>query len=111
VVRKTLRTFVETSSLDVGVEPSPLTGKKQEVPNSRASSRVKAWKPIKSRKEMVMGRDVGFQKVVGMTLQTLVGKFSYRALAQRDMGNWMELTWLLILGLSAEILHTPAWLD
>jgi hypothetical protein len=66
--------------------------------------REKAWKVKKTKRRMVMGVDVGLEESCNLSLCALVGRLSYRSLCKQPITDWMQSSWVLLLGYSPELL-------
>ena len=53
--------------------------------------------------KMVLGRDLGLEHVVGMSLATLVGKFNYNSMNKYGIEAWVEATWNPMFGYCSEV--------
>ena len=64
----------------------------------KLGGKSKKWKPRKEEDKMVLGRGVGWEGVVGLSLRALVGKFSYKAMNYTDIEAWASAVWAPIIG-------------
>ena len=54
---------------------------------------------------MVLGDDLGLDKVVNLSLTTLVGRLSYRSRCSTSLIDWVNMHWIPILGYEPEVLY------
>jgi hypothetical protein len=69
--------------------------------------RVKVWKANKSKRRMVMGEDIGLEESCNLSLCALVGRLSYRSMCKLPISDWMQSTWVPLLGYLPELLTLP----
>jgi len=67
-------------------------------PSRRRLSALKVWLPKQTRKKMVLGDDLGLEEVTNLSLNALVGRFSYRRHCTNPLYNWVKNHWFPILG-------------
>lgn len=55
--------------------------------------KTRRWNLKEEGRMMVLGRYLGLEHVVGLSLMGLVGKFSYKAMNRSDIVEWVESSW------------------
>jgi hypothetical protein len=68
---------------------------------------VRPWKPKKVRRRLVIGMDVGLEETCQLSLCALVGRFAYKSQSILSFSEWMQKTWLPIIGYASEHLTLP----
>jgi hypothetical protein len=70
-----------------------------------ATSRAgwKAWKKKKGKLKVTLGRNIGMEAAGCFFVRGLVGRFGYGALGARDIHEWVEDSWLPVLGYSSKV--------
>jgi hypothetical protein len=58
----------------------------------------------KTKRRMVMGVDVGLEESCNLSLCALVGRLSYRSLCNHPITDWMQSSWVPLLGYSPDLL-------
>jgi hypothetical protein len=66
--------------------------------------REKVWKVKKTKRRMVMGVDVGLEESCNLSLCALVGRLSYRSLCNHPIIDWMQISWVPLLGYYPDLL-------
>jgi hypothetical protein len=65
---------------------------------------LKAWKPNRLKRKMVLGGDIGLEESCNLALCALVGHLSYRTLCRQSLPDWVSSTWAPMLGYTPEVL-------
>jgi hypothetical protein len=68
---------------------------------------VRAWKPKKSRRRLVIGMDVGLAETCRLSLCALVGRIANKTRSAITLGEWMKKAWVPIIGYSPEFSLLP----
>jgi hypothetical protein len=77
------------------------------VKDSLHKKSVRAWKPKKVCRRLVIGMDVGLEETCQLSLCALVGRFAYKTRSNLSFSEWMQVTWLPLIGYVPEYLTLP----
>lgn len=84
---------------------SPPVHRVPSAPHRVASNSRKVWKSNKHYRRLVLGDGVGLEDLVKMSLNALVGRFSYKSMSPQPLEDWIKSHWSPILGYCPEILY------
>jgi hypothetical protein len=56
------------------------------------------------KRHFIMGMDVGLEESCKLSLCALVGRFVYKARRNLPFNEWMQITWVPLIGYSPELL-------
>jgi hypothetical protein len=65
------------------------------------------WKPKKVKRRLIMCMDVGLEESCKLSLCALVGRFAYKARSNLPFNEWMQITWVPLIGYSPKLLTLP----
>jgi hypothetical protein len=68
---------------------------------------MRAWKPKKSRRRLVIGMDVSLVETCRLSLCALVGRIANKTRSAITLGEWMKKAWVPIIGYSPEFSLLP----
>jgi hypothetical protein len=86
------------------VPSTGLDSNKVSTHTDRAPIRRKVWKASKHTKRLVLGDGVGLEDLCKMSTSALVGRISYKSLSRQPLEDWIQSSWLPLLGYAPEVL-------
>jgi len=66
--------------------------------------RARVWKARKTKRQLVMGVDVGLEESCNLSLRALVGRFTYKSQCKISLTEWMQDYLESLIGYSPELL-------
>lgn len=71
----------------------------------RRKTGAKTWIPNRSRRNMVLGDDLGLEEAVSLAVTALVGRLSYRSRCSTPITEWVRRFWVPLQGYELEVFY------